>query len=54
MERAQDQERKRVLRESEKAESGNLAVQKKSKRAPGLLKAAILNNARGKDGGMES
>lgn len=54
MERAQEQERKKVLREAEKAESGNIAVQKMSKRAPGLLKAAVLNNARGKDGGTES
>lgn len=53
MEKAQELERKKV-RELSKAESGDVAVPKTSKKAPGLLKAAILNNARGKDGELES
>ena len=54
MERAQEQERKKVLREKGKAEIGDLTEQKRSKKAPGLLKAAILNNARCKEGDLES
>lgn len=50
MEKAQEQERKRVLREAGRARGGDLTAQKRSKRAPELLKAAILNNAKNKDG----
>jgi hypothetical protein len=50
MEKAQEQERKRVLREAGRARDGDLTAQKRSKRAPELLKAAILNNAKNKDG----
>jgi hypothetical protein len=53
MEKAQEQERKNVLREAGKAEMGDLAVHRRPKKAPVLLKAAILNNARGKDGDLE-
>jgi hypothetical protein len=49
MEKAQEQERKKVLREAGKAGSGDLAERKRSKKAPGLLKAALLNNARCKE-----
>jgi hypothetical protein len=54
MDKAQEQERKRALREEKRAESGDLGIQKKAKKAPGLLKAAILNNAREKEGSAAS
>lgn len=49
MERVQEQERKKVVREASKAETGDLTGQKKPKKAPALLKAAILNNAWSKE-----
>jgi hypothetical protein len=53
MEKAQEQERKNVLREAGKAEMGDLAMKRRPKKAPVLLKAAILNNARGKGSDLE-
>jgi hypothetical protein len=50
MDRVQEQERRTFLRKAGKAETGeDFVVQKKSKKAPALLKAAILNNARSKE-----
>ena len=42
MEKAQEQERKKIMKEAGKHEGGNTAERKRSKKAPGLLKAAIL------------
>jgi hypothetical protein len=53
MEKALEQERKKVFREVGKPEMEDLAVQRRPKKTPVLLKAAILNNARGKESDLE-
>jgi hypothetical protein len=49
MDKAQELERKKASKETSKAEMEDSVMQKKPKKAPELLKAAILNNARSKE-----
>lgn len=49
MDKAQELERKKALKKMTKPEIGDAVIQRKPRKAPELLKAAILNNVRSKE-----